>query len=113
MHEHGLCEGVLEAVDRRARGRRVAAVGVRVGAFLRVVPDAFTQSFQLAASGGVAADASVDVVIVPGEVACRTCGEVGKADDPVPACMVCGSVDVDVRGGDELTLEWLRYVEVG
>ena len=47
MHELGLCEGVLEAVERRAAGRRVTRVRVRVGAQHRVVESAFDQSFAL------------------------------------------------------------------
>ena len=37
LHELGLCEGVLQAVERRAAGRRVTRVRVRVGAQHRVV----------------------------------------------------------------------------
>ena len=52
VHEMSYCEGVLEAVERRAAGRPVARVGVRIGAVHRVVADAFEQSFQIAAAGG-------------------------------------------------------------
>jgi hypothetical protein len=33
--------------------------------------------------------------------------------DPSPACPGCGSLDVAVEGGDEVVLEWLRYVDTG
>lgn len=67
MHEMGMCEGVLAAVERRAGGRPVDAVGVRIGAHLAVLPDVFEQSFQVAAQGGVAEGASVQIVAVPGD----------------------------------------------
>lgn len=67
MHELGLCEGVLDAVERRAQGRSVARVGVRVGEGLHVSTDAFQQSFQVLAHGGVAEGAVPDIAIVPGE----------------------------------------------
>ncbi|HET9289505.1 MAG TPA: hydrogenase/urease maturation nickel metallochaperone HypA, partial [Actinomycetes bacterium] len=51
MHELGLCEGILEAVERRAAGRRVNRVRVRVGAQHRVVESAFDQSFALVSQG--------------------------------------------------------------
>lgn len=104
-----MCEGVVAAVERRAGGRPVAGVGVRVGASLRVVPDAFAQSFELAAAGTVAQDALVDLTIVPVAAQCADCGEQFESDDPTPACPGCGSVDIAASGGDELTLEWLRY----
>jgi hydrogenase nickel incorporation protein HypA/HybF len=64
MHEIGYCEAVLDAVERRAEGRRVVRLGVRVGALHRIVPAAFEQSFQLVAAGGVADRASTEVTII-------------------------------------------------
>lgn len=67
MHEMGMCHGVLEAVLKRADGRMVDAVGVRVGDGLAVVPEAFVQSFQVLAEGGVAEGADVEITAVPGD----------------------------------------------
>ncbi len=111
MHEMSYCEGVLEAVERRAAGRPVARVGVRIGAIHRVVADAFEQSFQIAAVGGPAADATTELVVVPVHGHCMDCRTDFSAVDPSPACPSCGSLDVAVEGGDEVVLEWLQYVE--
>ncbi len=105
------CEGVVEAVERRAAGRPVARVGVRIGAVHRVVADAFQQSFEMAAAGGVAAGAETELVVVPVQGSCRACGGSFTSDDPSPACPRCGSLDVGVHGGDEVILEWLQYAE--
>lgn len=109
MHEIGLCEGVVETVERRAGGRRVEAIGLRVGARHRVVLDAFRQAFELVAAGTVADGAEVDVVTVPFDLNCRTCGASFTAAEPAPRCPTCDGAAVEARGGDELTLEWLRY----
>lgn len=111
MHEMSYCEGVLEAVERRAAGRSVARIGVRIGAVHRVVADAFEQSFQLAAAGGPAAGASTELVVVPVHGRCMDCGQDFGAADPAPACPSCGSLEVAVDGGDEVVLEWLQYAE--
>jgi hydrogenase nickel incorporation protein HypA/HybF len=105
LHELGLCEGVLQAVERRAAGRRVTRVRVRVGAQHRVVPSAFDQSFALVAQGTVADGAAVDLVTVPVRVRCLDCGHEGEADDALAACPACGGLDIDTEGGDELILE--------
>jgi hydrogenase nickel incorporation protein HypA/HybF len=105
------CEGVLEAVLRRAEGRRVARVGVRIGAVHRVVADAFEQSFRLAAAGGPAESATTELVVVPVHGHCMDCRTDFDAPDPSPACPSCGSLDVAVEGGDEVILEWLAYVD--
>ena len=111
MHEMSYCEGVLEAVQRRAGERRVARVGVRIGAVHRVVPDSFEQSFQLAAAGGPAEGATTEVVVVPVRGHCMDCRLDFESPDPSPACPSCGSLDVAVDGGDEVILEWLQYVD--
>lgn len=104
-----MCEGVVAAVEQRAAGRRVAGIGVRAGALLRVVPDAFRQSFELVAAGTVADGAEIDVTIVPVAARCTSCGEEFEAEDQAPACPACASLDVETTGGDDLMLEWLRY----
>jgi hydrogenase nickel incorporation protein HypA/HybF len=109
MHEMSYCEGVLDAVMRRAKGRPVAAVGVRIGAIHRVVADAFQQSFELAAAGGPAAGARTEVVVIPVHGHCMDCRRDFDAPDPSPPCPACGSLDVATDGGDEVILEWLEY----
>lgn len=111
MHEMSYCEGVLEAVQRRAGGRPVAGVGVRIGAVHRVVAEAFAMSFQLAAAGGPAEGAMTQVVVVPVRGHCMDCRADFETPDPSPACPSCGSLDVAVEGGDEVVLEWLQYAD--
>lgn len=106
------CEGVLEAVERRAAGRPVARIGVRIGAIHRVVAAAFEQSFQIAAVGGPAEGATTDLVVLPVHGHCMNCRFDFQATDPAPACPRCGTLEVAVEGGDEVVLEWLEYVEV-
>ncbi|MCU1677639.1 MAG: hydrogenase expression/synthesis HypA [Frankiales bacterium] len=109
MHEMSYCEGVLDAVMRRARGRRVVRIGVRIGAVHRVVAEAFEQSFQMAAAGGPADGAATELVVVPVNGHCMDCRNEFEAADPSPACPACGSLDVATHGGDEVVLEWIEY----
>ncbi len=111
MHEMSYCEGVLEAVEKRAAGREVARIGVRIGAIHRIVADAFEQSFQIAAMGSVAEGATTEVVVLPVHGHCMDCRADFHSADPSPACSSCGSFDVAVEGGDEVVLEWLQYVD--
>ena len=111
MHKMSYCEGVLEAVLRRAGDRPVARVGVRIGAVHRVVADAFDQSFQIAAMDTCAQGASTEVVVVPVRGHCMDCRADFTSRDPSPACQECGSLDVAAEGGDDVVLEWLQYVD--
>ena len=109
MHEFGLCEGVLDAVQKRAAGRRVAGIRVRCGVRHAVDPASMAQAFEMVATGTEADGAAVEVVTVPATVTCHGCGTASEVADPIPVCPRCGSADVDVSGGDELTLESVSY----
>jgi len=108
VHELGLCEDILGAVERRAAGRRVTGVRVRVGAAHRVSEAALAQAFELVAAGTVAAGATVDVVPLPMHVTCRSCGSQASSQDALARCSACGGIDLDMRDGDELVLESIQ-----
>jgi hydrogenase nickel incorporation protein HypA/HybF len=109
VHEFGLCEGVLEAVQKRAAGRQVAGIRVRCGVRHAVDPESMAQAFGMLATGTEADGAAVEVVTVPATVSCRGCGADSESADMLAVCPRCGSADVEVNGGDELTLESVTY----
>jgi hydrogenase nickel incorporation protein HypA/HybF len=111
VHELGFGEAILDAVERRAAGRRVTRVRVRVGALHRVVEPALDQAFSLVSSGTVADGAAVDLVTVPVLVTCRDCGHQAEADDALAVCSACGGLDLEFEGGDELILEAIHVEE--
>ncbi|MCA1648448.1 MAG: hydrogenase maturation nickel metallochaperone HypA [Chloroflexi bacterium] len=108
MHELAMCESIMEAVERRADGRRVGGITVRVGVLQRVWKPAFEQCFEMVAAGTLAEGASVDLVVLPVRSTCGSCGRAAESDDQPLACATCGSTDLDVTGGDELMLESMR-----
>jgi hydrogenase nickel incorporation protein HypA/HybF len=67
MHEVGIAEDLLGAVERRAAGRRVLGVKVRVGHDHRVVDAAMSQAFELVSAGSVAEGAAVELEHVAGD----------------------------------------------
>lgn len=109
MHELGLCASIVDAVSQRAGDRPVARVRIRVGRLHHVHPEAFDQSFAVAAMGSVAEDAEAELVLVPVAVRCGSCGATTEADELPSACSACGGVDLEIVGGDELILESLEY----
>ncbi|MCW2913604.1 MAG: hydrogenase expression/synthesis HypA [Actinomycetia bacterium] len=67
MHEIGLCEALLDAVEKRAAGRQVTGLRVRIGTRHRVMEPALAQGFELVAAGSVADGAAIELVTVPGD----------------------------------------------
>jgi hydrogenase nickel incorporation protein HypA/HybF len=109
MHELGLCASIVDAIEARAGDKPVARVRVRVGRLNHVHPDAFEQSFVLAAMGTVAEDAAAELVVLPVIARCAGCGNSWECDEMPIACPTCASVDIELLGGDELVLESIEY----
>lgn len=106
MHELGLCEGIVDAVLRRADGRRVRRARVRVGGH-PVDPAVIEQGVRVAASGTVAEGLSVDLVMEPMVARCRGCGHETETSNAMAltACGRCGGVDVELAGDEAAVLE--------
>jgi hydrogenase nickel incorporation protein HypA/HybF len=109
MHEFGLCDGIIEAVQQRAAGRQVARVCVQVGVLHRVSLEAFRHDFAHGVEGTEAENAVLDLVLMPVRVVCRTCQAETEGDDIILACPQCKGIDIDLIGGDELVLESVEY----
>ena len=109
MHEFGLAEGVLDAVQRRAGGRPVRRVRLRAGIRHGVDPESMAQAFQFVSGGTEAEGAVLDVVPIPVQLTCRSCGYAEDTLDLLAACPQCHGDAVDLAGGDELVLESLEY----
>jgi hydrogenase nickel incorporation protein HypA/HybF len=109
MHELGLCTSIVDAIERRAGERPVAQVRVQVGRLHHVHPEAFDQSFAVAAMGTVAQDADAELVLLPVRAHCWACQRTWESEEIPLICGACGSVDLELVGGDELILESIEY----
>jgi hydrogenase nickel incorporation protein HypA/HybF len=111
MHELGLCTAIVDKVVERAGERPVARLRVQAGRLLHVHPEAFDQSFAIAAMGTVADGAVAELVMLPVRARCASdrCGAGWECDELPLACPSCEGVDVEVVGGDELMLESIEY----
>jgi hydrogenase nickel incorporation protein HypA/HybF len=110
VHELGLCEAIVDAAVRRADGRTVCRLRVRVTGH-PVDRQVLDLGFRLAAAGTVAESAHVEVVVDPPVVRCRDCGTSEPAPDALAlaACRHCGGVDVAVDDRDQVALESITY----
>jgi hydrogenase nickel incorporation protein HypA/HybF len=111
MHETGLAEAIVDATVRRAAGRRVTGLRVRIGGH-PVEIDAVTMGIRIAAAGTVAQDAAVELIGEPMSLRCNGCGHSGPVEDHLAAvaCPHCGGVDIDVIGDEAVVLEAITVV---
>jgi hydrogenase nickel incorporation protein HypA/HybF len=101
MHELALSQAIAETATRRAEGRRVERVEVRIGHFRQVVPDSLQFSWELLTCGTELAGCELVIDHVPAVLACRACGRATTLDLPILVCASCGSTDVLLVSGEE------------
>ena len=111
MHELSIAESVIRIASRRANGRRVMKVQMRVGHLRQVVPSALTFGFGLLAEGTSVEGAELEVEQVPAEGRCRGCGVESRLDGFPLQCEGCGSFDLDILKGEELMVDSLELEE--
>jgi hydrogenase nickel incorporation protein HypA/HybF len=104
MHELGITQEIVESVVRRAEGRKVHRVRIRVGRLAGVVPSALLLCFDLCAEEAGIAGARLVIDEVPGCARCRACGAETPLDVPYGDCAGCGGVDLEWLRGHELAI---------
>jgi hydrogenase nickel incorporation protein HypA/HybF len=105
MHELSIAEAIAAVAERQAAGRRVFAVEVTVGALRQVVPAALEFAFEVATQGTALEGAALRIETVPASGRCAGCGATTVFARFPFACGACGSVDVELSGGEELLVE--------
>ncbi len=108
MHELSIAESVVRIASAHAGGRRVTKVELKVGHLRQVVPSALEFSFELVADGTPVEGAELEIEIVPAAGRCRKCGRESEQDGFPLHCGACGSLDIEVTGGEELLVDSLE-----
>lgn len=107
MHELSITESLVSAVLEQVDGE-VKAVTVVIGRLSGVVPDSVRFCFDVCTRGTRLEGAALEILEPGGRAVCRSCGTASEVADGIPLCS-CGSADLDVVGGRELSL---KHVEV-
>jgi hydrogenase nickel incorporation protein HypA/HybF len=111
MHEMGIANSVLDAVQAEARrfpSAHICKVGLRIGAMAGVDPDSLGFCFEALVRGTEFEPLILEIEYSPHKHRCASCG--GLFDGPVEgsACPVCGSEDSQFIGSDELEFAYLE-----
>jgi hydrogenase nickel incorporation protein HypA/HybF len=110
VHELSIAASIADIAVRHARGRPVSRVEVRVGHLRQVGPSALEFAFELVAQGTPLEGAELVLEEVAATVRCGTCGAESRLDG-FPLVCPCGSADVAIVAGEELTVESLDVEE--
>ena len=112
MHELSIAESIVRVACNHADGRRVTKVHVKLGHLRQVVPSALAFSFELVAEGTGIEGAELEMEEVPAAGICRECGEESQLEGFPLMCRACGSFDLEIIRGEELSVEFLELEEI-
>jgi hydrogenase nickel incorporation protein HypA/HybF len=115
VHELSLIASVFEVLEEKAREHRAArvkAVVLKVGTMSGVVPDLLESAFEGYKEGTIAAEACLDIVVVPVRLRCPDCGGEAVREDADFSCAACGSRRVEIVEGRDLVVERIE-LEIG
>jgi hydrogenase nickel incorporation protein HypA/HybF len=109
VHELSICSSIADIATRRAAGRTVVVINMRIGQLRQIVPDTLMYCWELVSADTPLAGSRISAEYVPARISCRLCGQVTEVGEvPVFACGGCGGVDVQVVSGEEFLITSLE-----
>lgn len=115
MHERSLVRALLRQVqalaEEHSRGR-VLSIRVQIGELSGVEPELLSSAYDDLVQRTTIRGAELEIERVPLEAECDQCGELFAIKHYQFQCPHCGSLQLTIRGGEELLLESISMEEV-
>lgn len=111
MHEMALAEGVLQILEDAATAQsftRVKTVWLEIGQLSSVEPEAMRFCFDAVTRDSLAAGARLEIVAIPGEGQCLSCGQRVPLAVVYDPCPQCGEYPVQPVSGTEMRVKELE-----
>lgn len=112
MHEMSLTEGVIRILEDQAATHgfaKVKTVWLEIGDLSNVDPESMLFCFDAIAKGSpVAAGAKLEVIRVPGQAFCLSCGQGVAASNRFDPCPECGGFGLRITAGEEMRIKELE-----
>jgi hydrogenase nickel incorporation protein HypA/HybF len=110
MHELGIAQSVLEAVQAEAakRNSKPVKVGLRIGELSAIDPDALRFSFEALTAETDFQGVELDIESCPRRHRCLDCRAEFEIKDFVFDCPQCGTNHNECIGGEELQLAFVE-----
>ncbi|EUA52029.1 hydrogenase maturation nickel metallochaperone HypA [Mycobacterium xenopi] len=97
---------------KRADGRGVRIVNLRIGELRQIVPDTLVYCWSLVTEGSELAATELCIERIPAKIRCNSCGCEQVLTELSLLCPACLDRTVDLVEGDEFLLTSLELTEV-
>lgn len=111
VHELSICKSISDIVGRRAAGREVRIVHVRVGKLRQIVPDTLVYCWSLVNEDSPLAGSELQVESIPAAIRCTSCDHTQTLTEFDFICSSCSGQDVEIVAGEEFLITSLELAE--
>ena len=116
MHELSLAEAINNTIKElcsRSEWTRVRRVVLKVGYMRQVDPELLSFAFDVVAKETISEGAELSVLELPVVFKCNACGQENSSENTAFLCPNCGSTNVELLSGMELTIESMEVEGAG
>ena len=115
MHEMSIAESTIQIVEaelaKLGHPAVVTQINLKVGKLRAVIPESLHFCFSVLAKGTSLEGSHLHIAQMPLRLACGACGTEFDLDVPLFACAECGSSNVRVVSGEELSIDSIEIEE--
>ena len=114
MHELSIAYEINGIVDQYVKAEQkkfIKSVRVRIGKLQNILPDSLNFCFETINSSGNSIGPELKIEHVPITVECDNCGSVNGIEGFAFNCVNCGSTDIKVITGNELSVVEIELFE--
>ena len=111
MHELGVLNSMVHTIERIIKEQNyteVHKIVIEVGELSGIVPQYLEKSWPAAAYKTFMENTTLELIVVPGIVKCRSCGRVFNAVYSDLSCPECGSIEMDILEGDDMIIKQIE-----
>lgn len=111
MHELSLARDIVEIVYQNVPSNeinKVKSVVVKLGQFSGVVADSLKFSYSAITSQTDLEKSELEIIDIPFELKCHSCGKITSNEFGMSVCIECGSPDTEILSGNELEVLEVR-----
>ena len=107
MHEMSIAQSLIDIITEemvKNNASTLRSVRLNIGQMSAVVPDSLSFCFEVITTGTELEGARLDMDVIPLEGVCRKCEDKFQIEDYAFACPACGSTEIEVIGGQDLSI---------
>jgi hydrogenase nickel incorporation protein HypA/HybF len=107
MHELSVAlniAGIIKENVPETDLNRISLIRIDIGILSNISPDSLLFCFNSMKENEGFSSAALEINNLPLNIKCRNCETVSEENDFIFICKLCGSNDIEVIGGDELSL---------